>query len=366
MATLSKLELEDSSECIFVLSEFKRGSLSLKAFDGARGWEGFISEAQLQALARKSKTDFSQYMTETKKAFSRQELGDLSFQYSVKNLEKKDKILLVWKRYIACDNVKFQLGEVELSRSDGGLASSLLDVAVTSLEELLMRKHQLQNKCERLTEERREVLREVKQCANIQDRTEKDLFNKFKLVLNEKKAKIRNLMESVKHLQEENGEMRRKVWAKAAASGQADKSSSESKDLVPEGTSTISESTATQAPEGTSTISESTATQGDTKFPHNLDNSNRGVTHISGRAVASGNSSGGETVDGSSGGVISLLEDIHYRAPSPPPAKRRCNRRSHKAVTQLERPLAKPRAHSASSSPPIEKDLESDELLDQL
>ena len=345
MATLSKLELEDSSKCIFVLSEFRTDSLYLKAFDGSRGWEGSISEMGLRALAERSKTDFPQYVTETKKALSRQELGTQSFLYSVKYLEKKNKIQLVWKKYIASDNVKFQLGEVELSGSSSGsgLASSLLDMAVMSIDELLMSNHQLQSQCERLAKERHEVLQDLTQCADIQDKIEKDLFGKFKLVLNEKKAKIKNLMQSVKHLKEENEDLRRKVWSKEAVSGPSENCSSEPK-------------------EQTSANTKVSTTVEDTNDIHSLDNLSGGVPE----RVGSSRSGKGTA----SGGMASLLGDINYRAPSPPPAKRRCNKRGHKTVTQLERPLAKARTPtpSASSPPPADKDqdLEPDELLDML
>ena len=298
----------------------------MQASDGERGWEGSLSETELEVLASRSKMDVQVYITDTVKALSRQNLGSLSFLYSMKLLEK-NKIQLVWKKHILSENIKFQLGEMQLYGVHAtSTAAALLDFAVTSMDTLQNGKTKLEAKCERLGKERQEVLHDLQECVNIQEKVEKELFSKFKLVLNEKKTKIRNLMESVQHLKEENEELRCKLWS----SGSCDASSQREKVVVPDATTTPATSAVTNTPAA-----------------------GPPPTH---------------TTDSTKDAMTSLLDDVQCRAPSPPPAKRRRNTKSRKTVVDLERPLAKPRAISRAS--PVcssaDKELDSDQLLDML
>lgn len=324
-SSLSKLELEESSESIFLLSELKAGTLYLKASDGLRSWEGSIKNHELQTLAKRSKMEVHVYTTETWKALSRQDLGDLSFLYSIKQLEKT-KIQLIWKKYIFADNIKFQLGEVILSEMVKGGIHSLLNLAVNSMNDFRESNSQLLAKCDRLSKERQVTLTDLQECADIQDKIENHLFSKFKLVLNEKKAKIRALMKSQENLASENEELRSKVKSCTEASRER----------------SISPSTGCDQ-----------------------------ATHVSQEISSTPNvDSVQDNQQGSVGTVISLLEDVQCRAPSPPPAKRRRHGNTHKAVANLERPLAKPRVstHNSTSSTPVdqEEEIESEELLDML
>ena len=327
MATLSKLELEDSSQRLFVLSEYQHNAVSVQVSDGEGAWEGSLSAAELKALAEQSKMTQDRYIKYTVKALSRENLGELSFLYSAKHVDN-NKLELTWKKHILTDNIKFQLGQIELYPcSSSHIVSALLNLAIDSIGDLQQNVALLKAKSVRLTREREKALQDLGQHASLQEQVEKDLFTKFKVVLNEKKAKIRNLMECKEHLTEQNEDLRQKLWTS---------NSSTNLPTAPEDSMSEVEGQPdmpTRAPATSSTAATTTSSST------------------------------------SSGGVTSLLGDVLCRAPSPPPSKRRHTTRPHKSLADLPRPLAMDVSRCAKKKPNIShnaEELDSDKLLDML
>lgn len=141
------------------------------------------------------------FKEETEKALTRQDLGLLNFVYSA--VRVGSRLELTWKKHILSDNIKFLLGSVtfDLVRDEG--VSNLLDFAVTRLEESALEISDMKKDNIRLASERLGALSRLEKCANLQQDIERDLFGKFKVVLNEKKAKIRKLMEQLSTTTEE-------------------------------------------------------------------------------------------------------------------------------------------------------------------
>ena len=141
--------------------------------------------------------DEDKFKEETLKALTRQNLGILNFVYSATKKGGGGQMELTWKKHILTNNVKFLLGSVTLNicREEGAI--QLLDFAVSALEENQQEIGDLQKDNHRLASERQGALARLDKCANLQQDIEKDLFGKFKVVLNEKKAKIRRLMEQL-------------------------------------------------------------------------------------------------------------------------------------------------------------------------
>ena len=140
--------------------------------------------------------DEDKFKEETRKALTRQNLGILNFVYSAAK-KGSGQMELTWKKHILADNVKFLLGSVTLNLCRDQGATRLLDFAVSALEENQQDIGDLQKENMRLSSERQGALSRLEKCANLQEDIEKDLFGKFKVVLNEKKAKIRQLMEQL-------------------------------------------------------------------------------------------------------------------------------------------------------------------------
>ena len=142
----------------------------------------------------------------TKKALTRQKLGALNFVYGVEK-RGRGSLELTWKKHIISDNIKFLLGSVTLSLCRKKGAEILLDFAVSALEEKTQVIDDFEKETARLASERQGALARLEKCANLQEDIEKDLFGKFTMVLNEKKAKIRRLMEQLSSLSQQVQEL---------------------------------------------------------------------------------------------------------------------------------------------------------------
>ncbi|XP_074618265.1 DNA repair protein XRCC4-like isoform X3 [Acropora palmata] len=123
-------------------------------------------------------------------------VGNDNFVYQTK-LQGKD-LQFSWKKDIG-DGVKFQLGSLTLARVDDCLfiMTRIFDFAVNQMAQLKKEITALRSENDRLSSERKETLELLDQCVAAKEDMQKDLFEKFAAVLNEKKAKIRQLKESV-------------------------------------------------------------------------------------------------------------------------------------------------------------------------
>ena len=118
---------------------------------------------------------------------------------------------------LACSSIfssslQFQLGSVALETQprDSGY-QEILEHSVSTTQSLQSRIEQLERENGRLTSERKMVLSRLEQCVGLKEELEGALYSKFKNVLNEKKAKIRQLMEQLRVLSDENKGLQQKI-----------------------------------------------------------------------------------------------------------------------------------------------------------
>ncbi len=64
-----------------------------------------VDENDLETLSNEVKMDYSEYVNQTKKAFSRINLGSLNFVYQTKK-QKDGSLILSWKKHIMAENIK--------------------------------------------------------------------------------------------------------------------------------------------------------------------------------------------------------------------------------------------------------------------
>lgn len=215
---LSSLEIEESSQPLFLLTDYDGDSMRLRASDGSLSWEGKISRDELKVLTQKSKMPMETYLSSTLKALTRHNLGSLCFAYSIQYCDDGG-LQLVWKKHLASDNIKFQLGAVHLtSASSSQIHNSMLCYSVDTMKKLGQKIENLEAQCDRTVGERREALAHLESQFSPLEKLERDLYGKFKLVLNEKKAKIRKLIELNAQIVEQNEDMQRQLWEMKGAS----------------------------------------------------------------------------------------------------------------------------------------------------
>ncbi|XP_010187941.1 PREDICTED: DNA repair protein XRCC4, partial [Mesitornis unicolor] len=89
----------------------------------------------------------------------------------------------------------FQLGSLKLQKvsNPAEVVKELIDYCLDCLGRLQAKNKQLQKENERLFSGWSNVEKRLEKCVEAKEELELDLYNRFILVLNEKKAKIRNL-----------------------------------------------------------------------------------------------------------------------------------------------------------------------------
>ena len=91
----------------------------------------------------------------------------------------------------------------------------VLEHAVSTTHALQQKMEELERENSRLVSERQAALSRLEKCARIKEEVEGELFSKFKVVLNEKKAKIRQLMEQLRALSDQNKSLQLQVSSQA-------------------------------------------------------------------------------------------------------------------------------------------------------
>lgn len=206
--TLTKIETEGSFPTLYVLTVYEKGTLALKVSDGKQIWDGTFRRTALTSMAEKAKLAFDTFIQQSLHALTQCGNEDITFAFST-SVDSSNDLVFAWKKYIVSENVKFQIASVTLQQSSLTI-SSMLEFAVDSISNLKEDISSLTKTVENLKKERSQALEKLEQCATLKEDLESDLYGKFKLVLNDKKAKIRLFSEQVKTLAEENQRLKDK------------------------------------------------------------------------------------------------------------------------------------------------------------
>lgn len=208
--SLAKLPTEERDQPLFVWTNFSDSSLSIKVSDGVHTWEGTLNGLQLKELAELRKMSLTPFLDETLKALTYSNTEEATYVYSARSCQAGG-LEFIWKKL--CDGVKFQLGSIYLTPAGAqAINQFLLNHSLDCVHDLGQEIKELEEKCEKLTSERQRALGDLRSCSTKLDTIENELYGKFKLILNEKKAKIRKLLESKSYLMDQNEEMQRQIW----------------------------------------------------------------------------------------------------------------------------------------------------------
>ncbi|NWW45302.1 XRCC4 protein, partial [Pedionomus torquatus] len=98
----------------------------------------------------------------------------------------------------------FRLGSLNLQKvlAPAEVIKELLGYCLDCLGRLQAKNEHLQNQNERLFSNWKDVEKRLEKCVEAKEELEADLYNRFILVLNEKKAKIRNLQKLLNEAKE--------------------------------------------------------------------------------------------------------------------------------------------------------------------
>ncbi|XP_033118550.1 DNA repair protein XRCC4-like isoform X2 [Anneissia japonica] len=152
----------------------------------------------MKSLSEAINMSVDDFTEQTMNAMTQQEMKH--FQYDVKDCGL-DRVFY-WKKVMASGDIKFQLGSVTLTAVDDTNATTheLYKFAIDQIKTLKGNIRRLDKENSRLSKERKQALQQLEQCTTAKEDLENDLYSKFQVIVNDKKAKIRQLQEELKNV----------------------------------------------------------------------------------------------------------------------------------------------------------------------
>ena len=226
---LCKILTEESCS-FFLLTSLSGEDILLKLSNGEDSWSGRLTANNRKEIARSAHMNEADHFRDTLQALRQEGSRADEFVYSTKVKENGD-LELSWKKYLREEDIKFQLGTITLRSSIKRSKTNceLLDFAVRSIVDLQAEVSASKAEKQRLIVERASILQKLEERVNLKEDLEKDLYGKFKIVLNAKKTKIRALMEQINELLDENAQLQQNLKTKGPTDPISQPSSSHKK-----------------------------------------------------------------------------------------------------------------------------------------
>ncbi|CAH1252134.1 XRCC4 [Branchiostoma lanceolatum] len=206
MRTLCKLQA--GGQPFFLLTNVVqngREGFQLTLCDGLTAWTGHVDGDDMQEMADESGMEFETFAEESVRALTRENMGDITFHYSVE-IQEEDVTCrqFSWKKYIPSEKVRFQLGSIKLREAvtPSEAMQQIFDHALGKVEELKHTISDVQKEKDRLSWERTKALERLEKYVAQKEEMERDLYAKFVVVVNDKKAKIRQLKDELAQARE--------------------------------------------------------------------------------------------------------------------------------------------------------------------
>uniref|UniRef100_A0A3B4YIC0 X-ray repair complementing defective repair in Chinese hamster cells 4 n=1 Tax=Seriola lalandi dorsalis TaxID=1841481 RepID=A0A3B4YIC0_SERLL len=169
--------------------------------DGQDAWRGEVSEAAVRTEAEELEMQRERYVQDLQQALTGSG-GSVTYSFTLTPSPPGPALTLAYEK--VQKDISFRLGSVSLQAVPEP-AEAVRELLVHSLQRGNTLEHQNQNleeENQRLRREQQRITAELKRYTGGKEALEAELYSRFILVLNEKKAKIRSLQETVTHLQE--------------------------------------------------------------------------------------------------------------------------------------------------------------------
>ncbi|XP_027490411.1 DNA repair protein XRCC4 [Corapipo altera] len=166
---------------------------SILLSDGQFSWAGTVSEAEISREAADMEMNKEKYVEELRKALVTREESAGKYNYLISRDQENVVCQFSYERSLK--DGSFRLGSVKLQEvpSPAKVVKELIGYCLDSLGKLQAKNEHLQRENERLFSNWSDAEKRLEKCVEAKEKLEADLYNRFILVLNEKKAKIRNL-----------------------------------------------------------------------------------------------------------------------------------------------------------------------------
>ncbi|XP_006889928.1 PREDICTED: DNA repair protein XRCC4 isoform X1 [Elephantulus edwardii] len=166
--------------------------------DGQSVWTGTVSDSEISQEADDMAMDKEKYIDELRKALVLREESADAYKF---NFSKESGHFSFEKNV---KNVSFRLGSFNLEKaaSPAEVIRELICDCLDKISETKAKNQHLQKENERLLKSWNDIHRRFRKYVSAKDALETDLYNRFILVLNEKKAKIRSLQKLLRDTEE--------------------------------------------------------------------------------------------------------------------------------------------------------------------
>ncbi|KFQ09275.1 DNA repair protein XRCC4, partial [Leptosomus discolor] len=170
--------------------------------DGQCAWTGTVSEAEISREAADMEMNREKYVEELKKALIAGEESAGKYNFAISRDEENTECQFSYERNLK--DGSFRLGSLKLQNvsSPAEVVRELIGYCLDCLGRLQAKTEHLQKENERLVSDWSDVEKRLEKCVEAKEELEADLYNRFILVLNEKKAKIRNLQKLLNEAKE--------------------------------------------------------------------------------------------------------------------------------------------------------------------
>ncbi|KGL84093.1 DNA repair protein XRCC4, partial [Tinamus guttatus] len=161
--------------------------------DAQHAWTGTVSEAEISQEAADMEMDREKYVEELKKALILGEESADKYNFVIARSEEEAECHFSYEKNLK--DVSFRLGSLKLQKvlRPAEVIKELIAHCLDRLEGLQAKNEHLQKENENLFCDWSDMEKRLEKCVEAKEELEADLYNRFILVLNEKKAKIRNL-----------------------------------------------------------------------------------------------------------------------------------------------------------------------------
>ncbi|XP_064902536.1 DNA repair protein XRCC4 isoform X3 [Columba livia] len=170
--------------------------------DGQCAWTGTVSEAEISREAADMEMNREKYVEELRKALIAGEESAGKYNFVISRDEENMECHFSYERNLK--DGSFRLGSLKLQKvsSPAEVVKELIGYCLDCLGRLRARNEHLQKENERLFSDWSDVEKRLEKCVEAKEELEADLYNRFILVLNEKKAKIRSLQKLLNEAKE--------------------------------------------------------------------------------------------------------------------------------------------------------------------
>jgi len=157
----------------------------------------------LENQAKSAEKTYNEFLMETRCALLFEKSMSKEFAHSVE--VEKGHLKFAWK-LVLDHGIKFQLGTAMLLENENKDIGSFLDSVICQFSKMKDEISTLSTAKENLLNEREKTLKRLEEFASAKEQLEVDLYEKFLSVLNEKKAKIRQLKKACENLRDEQAQ----------------------------------------------------------------------------------------------------------------------------------------------------------------